>query len=690
MQNTKFTIQTVVLLLLISLVLAACSSADPTPTPTTAPSAEAEPSATAVPPTATAVPPTATPEPDPTAEPETSFSDDFETAACEFDVPPGRDVTCGWLTVPEDRSAGEDSQTLRLHVAIFASDSANPAPDPIVYLEGGPGGDALETVPLIFEDRFSPFLANHDFIMFDQRGTGYSQPSLACPELVDLTFATIEQTLPPEEQVTNALTALTECRQRLEADGVNLAAYNSATNAADLADLRVALGYDEWNVFGISYGTRLAQTLLRDNPTGVRSVILDSSYPLEVNLITDTPANVSRAFDVFFAGCAADSACNEAYPNLETALFDLVASLDADPITVPVIYLFTGEQYDVPVDGTTMLSVMFQSLYSAEIIPALPQLVYDVAAGETGTLSALLSSFLLNSEFSSIGMQYSVQCNEELTFGNPTDAATAAAAYPELEPFFTVSINIGQTAFAVCEDWGAGDAPAIENEPVSSDLPTLILAGEYDPITPPSWGEQIAANFPNSYFYLYPGLGHGASISSDCSLAMTLAFLDNPTSAPDDACIAEMAGPPFSVPGDGQTAITLVPFTSDIMIAEVSGLIPEGWEEAGPGVFARGETALDQTFLLQQAAPGVGAADFLELLSGQLGLEAVPESVGTEMAGDREWTLYQSELQGTAVDIALAADDDFTYVIILGATAADRDFLYDNAFLPALAALTAE
>ncbi|MCA9957049.1 MAG: alpha/beta fold hydrolase, partial [Anaerolineales bacterium] len=416
------------------LLLAACGSEEPTPTPVPVAQEEtAEPEPTDVPTEEpTAVPteaPTDTPEPTPTAEPtatpEPAYTANFESADCQFAVPAGRDVACGYLTVPENRNDVANGRTVRLHVAIFASESSNPAPDPIIYLEGGPGGDALETVPLAFEMRFSPFLADHTFIMFDQRGTGYSEPSLACPELIDLTLETLDDDLSIEEGQQLQLDALTECHDRLVDEGVDLTAYNSAESAADVADLRVALGYDEWNLYGISYGTRLAQTIVRDYPEGIRSVILDSTYPLAANLQTETAVNADRAFSVFFAGCAADAACAEAYPDLDQVFADLVDELNANPLTINVFNLADGQSYDALIDGDTMVSLLFQALYSVELTPIMPKLIFDVRDGRTTDVVTILSSLLAQQEFSSQGMQLSVQCNEEISFSTPGETGQA-------------------------------------------------------------------------------------------------------------------------------------------------------------------------------------------------------------------------------------------------------------------------
>jgi Predicted hydrolases or acyltransferases (alpha/beta hydrolase superfamily) len=285
--------------------------------------------------------------------PETTLPE-FEWAECLFEIPEGRNVECGYLTVPEDRSQS-DGSTIRLYVAIFRSPNENPAPDPVIYLAGGPGGNALEGIAYSFNDNFAPFLADRDVIVFDQRGTGYSEPSLAAPELINLTYETLDQDLTPKEYNELSLEALSDCHDRLVAEGINLGAYNSAENAADLNDLRIALGYEEWNLFGVSYGTRLALTAMRDYPEGIRSVILDSSCPLEVDLYYEGPTNANRAFRVFFDECASDLACSEAYPDLESVFYGVVDQLNSSPVIFPVTHPLSGETYDMLVDGDGLI-----------------------------------------------------------------------------------------------------------------------------------------------------------------------------------------------------------------------------------------------------------------------------------------------------------------------------------------------
>jgi pimeloyl-ACP methyl ester carboxylesterase len=604
----------------------------------------------------------------------------FESAECQFEIPQGQTCECGYLIVPEDRSQ-PDGPTIRLHVAIFESYSENPAPDPIVYLEGGPGGNALEVVPLVFNERFASFLTNRDLIMFDQRGTGYSEPALDCPELIDLAYDTLDEDLTAEESAALGYQAACDCHDRLVSEGVNLAVYSSAESAADLNDLRLALGYEEWNLLGISYGTRLALTTMRDYPEGIRSVILDSAYPLEVSIYKEMLANLDRALNVLFDGCAADPECNEAYPELETVFYELVDQLNATPVTFEATQPLSGETYDVLMGGVGLIGFVFKSLYSTEVIPLLPKTIFDTRDGKYDMLALLFGSYLADMEFVSSGMQYSVQCGEEIHFSTPQELAAACEPYPELQGLLYDVCSPEEGICAICDIWGAKEADPIENEPVSSGIPTLVLAGEYDPITSPAWGEMVAETLSNSFYFEFLGMGHGASVSGEeCPLGIALAFLDNPTAQPDVSCVAEMSGPDFLLP---ETEITLVPFTSDIL--GISGVVPEGWSELAPGTYAR--SALGLVAIVQQAVPGMGNDALLELLASQLGLVAVPDSVGSREAKDLNWSLYQVEVQGMSIDVAIAESDGTSYFILLQSMAGERDFYYTEVYLPAIDAL---
>jgi pimeloyl-ACP methyl ester carboxylesterase len=462
----------------------------------------------------------------------------FEESRCRFPLPESYKVRCGNLIVPEDRSNPE-SRTIKLHVAIVSAKSRTPAPDPVVYLDGGPGGHTLMTMHILLPEYFAKYAAKRDFILFDQRGVGLSEPALECTEL---NFSTVDQlrrvmTQAEVNQERNAL--LKRCHDRLVRQGINLASYNSNENAADLNDLRLALGYEQWNLYGISYGTRLALTAMRDFPEGIRSVVLDSAYPPNAALYTDIPGNASRSFKALFDGCRQDTRCNRTFPKLEQEFYKLVDDLNLNPAVSSITV--RGRRYRIVITGNRMMDTLFDMMYSTRTIPYLPRLIWDVKEGNYDDLARRLLEANIGTRSSvSTGMYYSVQCREEVSFSTQEELDQADAAYPEQFGAFSTS-NIYQ----ICQNWKIGAAPEVENLPVVSNIPTLVMAGQFDPITPPSYGALAAESLNRVYFFEFPGIGHGVSVAGVCPTSIMQAFLNDPLRKPNSACIRRMAGPDF-------------------------------------------------------------------------------------------------------------------------------------------------
>ena len=497
------------LCLLLTLVASGCASATPSPTPA----------------------PTLTPTPIPAR---------FEATKCKF-APPKGAIQCGSLFVPEDRTK-PNSLLIQLHTAIIRTANPNPAPDPVVYLNGGPGGHALDNLPLLLAV-FNDVLASRDLIVFDQRGVGYSSPSLNCPELEDQAYQDLTQNLSREAAQQRFTQAAQACHARLVKEGRDLAAYTSAANAADVNDLRTALGYAEWNLYGVSYGARLALTVMRDFPDGVRSVILDSTYPPQVDVEAKMAGNAERALNLLFQQCAEDAKCNAAYPELRTVFYDTVAQLDTTPIALTLTHPRTKQRYDAIVTGERLIVDLSQLLYFTESLPYLPALIYELHEGRTADLlRGGLDTIAFANDFNSEGMSLSVQCGEETSFTSSQTVATASAS---VTPRFRDAINQAQvySELAACMDWGAKQATPIENQPVVSDIPTLILAGSSDPITPPVWGRLAAKTLSRSRFFEFNGVAHavlGAGVWGDCSQSIVSAFLVDPNSTPDSACLSKL------------------------------------------------------------------------------------------------------------------------------------------------------
>lgn len=465
----------------------------------------------------------------------------FEDADCPMDVPESETVRCGYLIVPE-RHANLDGPTIRLAVAILPSLSSTPEPDPVVYLEGGPGGSALEGVETWAT---SPLRARRDFILFEQRGTAYSEPSLYCPEYDEMSSDTMDDLLTNEEWLALDMETARKCRDRLAAEGVDLAAYNSVESAADIADLRTALGYETINLYSISYGTYLAQFVMHYQPQGIRSVILDSTVPVAANSWEELPANSQRAFDALFEACASDLECGAAFPNLEANFFAMVERANAEPIYLRLRDPYTGRMVSSPFRGDDVIDMIFQAMYDYSMIPVIPLMMDEAAHGDYRMLATFTELYLKSwaeSKFS-IGMYYTFDCLDELPDNDYETALETAEAFPNMKQTDDV-----EAIFALCPIWvdTTEDAP-LQDEPVVSDIPTLVLAGEFDPITPPDWGRQVAEELPNSTFIEFPGLSHGTTLN-ECAGQIAAAFVDNPDSSLPTGCQSAM-GPPTFVTG---------------------------------------------------------------------------------------------------------------------------------------------
>lgn len=463
-----------------------------------------------------------------------------ESVDCWMPLPEGlvegENVDCGYLNVPENRS-DPSSQTIHLAFAVLHAPAEEVQPDPVIYLAGGPGGNAVGELESWLN---TSYLEDRDFILLDQRGTGYSLPSLNCPENEE-----------GEEDGTQA------CHDRLISEGINLQAYNSAENAADVADLRVALGYDEWNLYGISYGTRLALTIMRDFPEGIRSVVIDSVYPPEINSWEEYGENTADVFTRLFEACVASETCNEAYSDLGETFATVVEQLNAEPAEYTATDAETGEETDKTMSGDEFIDRIFQVMYSTSSIPAIPSVISEVANENYAALDELEAGDGSEEGFrlrqsqdedvsDSEGMNLSVDCQEEVAFMDETTSVDNVPAEPA--SLYQNSVNNIQSTFGDCQIWNLERADQRESEPVESDIPTLVAAGEFDPITPAKWAESAASYLPNSTFFVFPGGGHGVLDMNDCSVSILQAFLDDPTQELDGSCIDEIGEPDWVVP----------------------------------------------------------------------------------------------------------------------------------------------
>jgi pimeloyl-ACP methyl ester carboxylesterase len=602
----------------------------------------------------------------------------YEAEDCAyFDIPADPTVECGFLTIPEDHRQ-PDGPTIKLAVAILKSVSAHPAPDPLLYLAGGPGISPLKQFSRLSR-LLAPFRAERDVILLDQRGVGYSEPALDCWELTNLAYELLDQNPSYVERATRQLEAVAACHDRQIARGVNLAVYSTAQSASDVDALRVALGYEQWNLYGISYGTRLALFTMRDHPDGIRSVILDSVYPPQVDYYAESVPYAVAAFESLFARCAADPGCNAAYPDVESVLLTLLDNLRAEPVVVSVTHPATDRPQTVLIDDDALVTTLFARLYNAGDIPFVPFLIYEARNGTYDQIAkSKIESLVYGRPTVSYGAQFSFDCREEITFNDRQKTREVVAASSELGRLVWQSYG---PIYEVCDLWNTAQAEPGDKAAARSDIPTLILAGEFDPVTPPAWAKLATETLSHSVYLQFPGVGHGVIRSDDCGLTIALDFINHPSANPDTSCLSGRGALSFFTPPE---SVDWMPFVNGA--DGIKGAAPEGWIEDSPGNYYW-SAPIGRIGLMQRAGPYGSDAEVISELARVFGAETV-ETRGTREANGLVWALYAFNVNGRAFDIAIATRGAMAYIVALANDVGAYEVYRDVVFLPAVDALT--
>lgn len=417
------------------------------------------------------------------------------------------EVRCATFTVWEDRAAKKGRQ-IPIHVVILPALDKDKAPDPIVYLAGGPGQPA--TIAAGGFAQAKPLRQRRDIVLIDQRGTGRSN-GLDChfsgnpPDLRRFAadFVTRE--------------GAAACRRELE-KVADLTLYTTAVATDDLAEVLQGLGYRQANLMGGSYGTITAQVFLRRHPELVRTLVLDGVAPLDEPFPLHHAAAGQRAADLLFAECAADPACHAAFPKPGEELKAVMERVDRG-IEVEVTDPQTKQKVTVrPSRGVVADGVRF-GLYSAEDGKnALPLRIRQAFLGDYRPLvqTALENSLGLDSVLD-LGMWLSVTCAENIAAIDPASVPRETAGT------FLGDFRVRQQ-MAACEVWPLSPVPPDHRKAVESPAAVLLLSGERDPVTPPEFGERVAKHLPNSLHVVVPHGGHGAD--GDCALGIQLRFLE--------------------------------------------------------------------------------------------------------------------------------------------------------------------
>ena len=346
----------------------------------------------------------------------------------------------------------------------------------------------------------------------------------------------------------NSGVAVRACRDRIVAEGWDPADFNSTENATDVADLRVALGIESWNLYGVSYGTDLALQTLRDHPEGIRSVVLDSVVPPQDNLFDHFWPSAAHGFQVLFDDCAADTACNAAYPNVRTAFATLVNELTEQPRSVTVRAPSTGQDVQVVIDGYKLANLVLTSSLSPGSIAPIPALIDNLANGDGTQAATRLAAGVPPPGVTGYGLALGVFCSEQTPFSSTEDVHVegrkALPGFPDAVLSFPPQ---APWIFSDCQQWDVAPADPAITEPATSAVPALLVSGSLDAITAPANAVAAAAELANAHLLDYPDGAHDVMIwSPQCGVAVMQSFLNQPDRF-DDSCVAALKVPPFTV-----------------------------------------------------------------------------------------------------------------------------------------------
>jgi pimeloyl-ACP methyl ester carboxylesterase len=445
------------------------------------------------------------------------------------------DARCGTISVWEDREAAQ-GRRIDLNVMLLPATTAVVKPDPIFFLAGGPGQAAVDAGPYVFSSLYK-LRRERDVVLVDQRGTGKSN-SLACvTESYDL--SQFDKTL--EEATREEIEHLKDCLQTLDA---NPALYTTPIAMDDLNEVREALGFAEINLLGGSYGTRAALVYIRRHGDTVRSAVLDGLAPLTMTIPANVAHDAQAAFQQLLADCAAQAGCAQAFPDLEQHFRALVQRFRDEPRQVEFVHPRTGERRIGKLDPLMFNRLIRSVMYERTLSSLLPLAIEQAYKDNFEPLLTLGFTFTGEDPKMSVGMMASVLCSEDMQ-------RVSQANHSE-----DFDNQIYSALAPICEFWPQGVIPESYFQAVASEIPTLLLSGKLDPITPPKYGWEAAATLSNSEHIIVAGVGHGV-MTQGCVPDILAEFYDSPEPATvKAACTANLVRRDFFTGFAGPTQAT--------------------------------------------------------------------------------------------------------------------------------------
>jgi pimeloyl-ACP methyl ester carboxylesterase len=436
--------------------------------------------------------------------------------ACHVDGLSDR-LQCGYVSVLENPDEPSGPMIDIHYVVIPAIKPTNPA-EAFLAISGGPGQSAIDDAAA-FVSTFKKVRETRDILLIDQRGTGRSN-LLACPEDKSLLPLTIDD---------RSIDYLKETQKCLsELDG-NVAMYDSTTAISDFEAVRNFLGYEKLHIYGISYGSRMAQLYMRYYSGAIKTVTLDGVVPMQQSVLAIGLA-IDRGLNLVFDQCKEDNFCNKEFPDLETTFHDLTRQITAAPLRAPIYHPSTGASESFLLTRDKLFGIIRLSMYSPSTRSILPLAITETANGNYKPLLGLFSLMMDGIDLAA-GMHNSVVCSEDIHRVTPEMLVRIKQSY--------IATTMYEAMSDACSVWPSNKVDEKFSSPISSNIPTLLLSGYFDPATPPDWGAMAMTKMTNAKHFIAPYSSHGVAYQT-CGNDLVAKLIEvGDVNGLDDSCLNE-------------------------------------------------------------------------------------------------------------------------------------------------------
>jgi pimeloyl-ACP methyl ester carboxylesterase len=432
-------------------------------------------------------------------------------------------VSAGFLQVPENHDQPEGRQ-IRIAYAVVKAKEPVEGAYPMIFFSGGPGGETLDE-GLLEAIMDHPFRLNRDVILFDQRGIGFSS---ALPDMSFDSFEILAMDASPEEELSLTQKMISEYKRKCQEQNIEPSHYNTQQSARDVRMLFEHLGYSKYNLFGGSYGTRLARVVQDLVPKAIHSSVMDSPAPLSGDFLLNRLNSYSLSLSRIFEYCEASPGCKKAYPELKTDYFKAIERLGKSPLKVTL-----GDSIPFVINAQDGVYLIRRLLYQDNSREKTPELIQAYLNGSGEVLQEVLEFEYRLTGGLNLTMLLSVEKYENF---NPENTPAKIKKMYREYPLVPVELGFFDAFYQAGMGWHSGHMPLEERHFSDSEIPSLIFVNRYDPVTPPENGVLFKERLSNGTLLVLDEGGHGGG-NRNCKDQVIVKFMEDPTGALDVSCL---------------------------------------------------------------------------------------------------------------------------------------------------------